>query len=99
MWKRTGISVGGGLLWAIALSGCGILSSSSSPPCALVANNSNPPAVVNSGVVRSLQRHVQERDKRIAELEHQLDALKVIDQDMQNLRKSSRQPATLTPNE
>ena len=42
-------------------------------------------------------RQVRERDKRIAELESQLDALKVIDQDMEQRRKSSRSPATLTP--
>lgn len=90
MCKRTWISLGGGLLWAIALSACGTL------PAALVDNKSNP-AAVDSSVVQSLQRQVRERDKRIAELESQLDALKVIDQDVEKRRKSSRPPATVTP--
>ena len=91
-WRRLG---GIGLLGAIALSGCGILHPSSSPPAASVANGSDP--TVNSGVVQSLQRQIRERDKRIAELTSQLDALKVIDQDMQERRTSSRPPATLRP--
>ena len=83
-------SLGGGLLWAIALSGCGTL------PATSVCKKSDP-AAVDSSVVQSLQRQVREREKRIAELEAQLDALKVIDQDMEKRRKSSRPPATLTP--
>ena len=90
-WRSLGI----GLLWAIALSGCGILHPSSSPPAASVANTGDP--AVDSGLVQSLQRQIRERNKRIAELMSQLDALKVIDQDMQERRTSSRQPATLTP--
>jgi TolA-binding protein len=90
-WRSLGI----GLLWAIALSGCGILHPSSSPPAASMANNNDP--AVDSGLVQSLQRQIRERNKRIEELTSQLDALKVIDQDMEERRKSSRQPATLTP--
>ncbi|MGH7219117.1 MAG: hypothetical protein ACREI1_02145 [Nitrospiraceae bacterium] len=60
-------------------------------------DNKSDPATVDSGVVRSLQRQVRERDKRIAELESQLDALKVIDQDVEKRRQSSRPPATVTP--
>jgi hypothetical protein len=90
MCKRTWISLGGGLLWVIALSACGTL------PATSVDNKSNP-AAVDSSVVQSLQRQVRERDKRIAELESQLDALKVIDQDVEKRRKSSRPPATVTP--
>lgn len=81
---------------AIALSGCGTLHPLSSPPCASVANKSDP-AAVDSSVGQSFQRQIREREKRIAELEAQLDALKVIDQDMEKRRKSSRSPATLTP--
>ena len=55
------------------------------------------PAAVDSSVVQSLQRQVRERDKRIAELESQLDALKVIDQDVEKRRQSSRPPSTVTP--
>ena len=88
--------LGSGLLCAIALSGCGTFHPSSSPPCASVANKSYPPAV-DSGVVQSLQRQIGERDKRIAELTSQLDVLKVIDQDMDERRKSVRPPALFSP--
>ena len=88
--KRAWSSLGFGLLWAIALSACGTL------PATSEANKSDP-AGVDSGVVQSLQRQIREREKRIVELESQLDALKVIDQDMEKRRKSNRPPATLTP--
>jgi hypothetical protein len=90
MFKRTWISLGGGLLWAIVLSACGTLPATS-------VDKKSDPAAVESSVVQSLQRQVRERDKRIVELESQLDALKVIDQDMEKRRKSIRSPATLTP--
>ena len=60
-------------------------------------DNKSDPAAVDSSVVQSLQRQVRERDKRIAELESQLDALKVIDQDVEKRRQSSRPPTTVTP--
>ena len=88
--------LGIGLLGSLALSGCGILHPSTSPPSASGATTNNP-ATANSGVGQSLQRQIRERDKRIAELESQLDALKVIDQDTEKRRYSSRPPATLTP--
>ena len=75
MHKGAWLSLGIGLLWAIALSGCGILHPSSSPPAASVANTSDP--AVDSGLVQSLQRQIRERSKRIQELTSQLDALKV----------------------
>jgi len=90
MRRRAWSSLGGSLCLTIILNACGTL------PVASVHKKSDP-AVVDVSVVQSLQRHIIEREKRIAELEAQLDALKVIDQDMQKLRKSSRQPATLTP--
>jgi hypothetical protein len=89
MRRRAWGSLGGSLLLAIVLGSCGTLPTTS-------ADKKSDPAAVDSSVVQSLQRHIREREKRIAELEAQLDALKVIDQDMQKLRKSSRQPATLT---
>ena len=92
MCKRTWIILGGSLCLAITLNACGTLPATS-------VNKKSDPAPVDASVVRSLQRHIIEREKRIAELEARLDALKVIDQDMQKLRKSSRQPATLTPSE
>ena len=72
MCNKTWIRVGGGLLWVIALSACGTLSGTS-------VDKKSDPAAVDSSVMQSLQRQVRERDKRIAELESQLDALKVID--------------------
>ena len=90
MCKRTWSILGGGLLWVIALSACGTLPAGS-------VDKKGDPAAVDSGVVQSLQRQFREREKRIAELESQLEALKVIDQDMEKRRKSSRSPATLTP--
>jgi hypothetical protein len=90
MCNKTWIRLGGGLLWVIALSACGTLSATS-------VDKKSDPAAVDSSVVQSLQRQVRERDKRIAELESQLDTLKAIDQDMEQRRKSSRSPATLTP--
>ena len=84
------------LLGSLALSGCGILHPSFSPASSSEATTSNP-AITNTGVAQSLQRQIRERNKRIAELESRLDDLKVIDQDMEKLRKFSRPPATLTP--
>ena len=88
--KRAWSSLGFGLFGVIALSACGTL------PTTTVDKKSDP-AGVDSGVVQSLQRQIREREKRIAELESQLDALKVIDADMEKQRKSNRPPATLTP--
>ena len=75
---------------ALTLSACGILPATS-------VNKKSDPAAVDSSVVQSLQRQIREREKRIAELESQLDVLKAIDQDVEKRRKSSRPPATLTP--
>ena len=75
---------------AITLSACGTLPATS-------VNKKSDPAAVDSSVVQSLQRQIREREKRIAELEAQLDALKVIDQDVEKRRKSSQPSATLTP--
>ena len=90
MRQRAWSSLGAGLLGAIALSSCGTL-----PATAM--DHKSDLAAANSGVVQSLQRQIRERDERIAELESQLGALKVIDQDMEKQRKFSRPPATLTP--
>ena len=90
MRKRTWSSLGGSLFLAIILGSCGTLPTTS-------ADKTSDPAAVDSGVVQSLQRQIREREKRIAELEAQLDALKVIDQSTEKLRKPIRPPATLTP--
>jgi hypothetical protein len=88
--KRTWSILGGGLLWLIALTACGTLPAST-------VDKKRDLAAGDSGVVRSLQRQIREQEKRIAELEAQLDTLKVIDQDMEKRRKSSRPPAMVTP--
>jgi hypothetical protein len=88
--ERAWSSLGGSLLWAIVLSSCGTLPTTS-------VDKKSDPAAVDSSVVQSLQRQIREREKRIAELEAQLDALKVIDQSTEKLRKPIRPPATLTP--
>ena len=90
MRRRAWSSLGGSLLLAITLSACGTLPATSE-------NKKSDPAAVNSSVVQSIQRQIREREKRIADLESQLDALSVIDQDMEKLRTSSQPPATLTP--
>lgn len=96
MPTRAWCRLGSGLLWAIVLSGCGTLHPSSSPSCASMADKSGA-ATVDSSVVLSLQRQVREREKRIADLESQLEALKVIDQDLDERKKSRRPPASSTP--
>jgi hypothetical protein len=90
MRKRAWSSLGGSLLLAMILGSCGTLPTTS-------ADKTSDPAAVDSSVVQSLQRQIREREKRIAELEAQLDALKVIDQSTEKLRKPIRPPATLTP--
>ena len=90
MCKQALGCMGIGLLCAVALSAC------SSQPATPVKHKSNPSAV-DSTVVQSLQRQIMEQEKRIAELESQLDTLKVIDQDLAKRRRPSRPPSTLTP--
>ena len=103
MPTRAWLSLGSALLGAIVLSGCGNVHPPSSPPSASVATKSNT-AAVESGVAQSLQRRIRERDKRIvelqsqiAELTSQLEAMKVIDLDLEDRRKPIRPSATLTP--
>jgi hypothetical protein len=43
-------------------------------------------------VVKSLQKQLRERDKRIEDLEFQLDALKLIDQDFDKRKIPSAPP-------
>ena len=72
------------------MSSCGIMPVTS-------ADKKSDRTAVESSLVPDLQRQIREREKRIAELEAQLDALKLIDQDMEKRRQFSRPPATLTP--
>ena len=85
-------SLGSGLFLAIVLSACG------TAPATSVAHRSSQ-VVEESSVVQSLQKQLREREKRIDELESQLNILKMIDQDVQVRRKPARTPATLTPSE
>jgi hypothetical protein len=82
-------------LCAFALNGCEMFHPASPPPAPSVVNASDPAA--EAALMQSLQRQIRERDKRIADLRSQLDALKVIDQDIEEQRKSSRPPAMLMP--
>ena len=52
----------------------------------------------NPGLVQALSRQVQERERHIAELRAQLEALKVIDEDHQKRQRKMRAPASLLPN-
>lgn len=90
IWRRAWISLGGSLCLAVTLGSCGILPVSS-------ADKKSDRAAVDASAVQSLQRQIRDREKRIAELEAQLDALKVIDQDIEKRRQFGRPPATLTP--
>lgn len=86
MWSRLGSIV----IVAATLSACGSMS-------ATPAERKSDPAVDVSGIVQSYQRQIRERDKRIEELEFQLNALKLIEQDFEKQRNPIRPPATLTP--
>ena len=50
-----------------------------------------------SGIVQVLQKQVRDRDRRIAILRSQLDALKLIDQDHEDRKRTLKMPATLLP--
>jgi TolA-binding protein len=80
----------GAAILPAALNACG------TTPATSVEQKSDPPADV-SGKVQSLQRQIRERDKRIEELESQLEALRLIEQDRENQRKPIRPPTTIEP--
>jgi hypothetical protein len=82
--------LGSGMLCVMILGAC-------STPLSDSDSNKIDSAGVNSELIRSLQRQIRERDRRIEELTSQLDAIKVIDQDIAKRRKSARPPVTLTP--
>lgn len=78
------------LFLSIALSACG------TTPVVPVKHRSES-SPTEASLVQSLQRQLRERDKRIEELESQLNVLKLIDQDVEKQKKPNRPPATLTP--
>jgi hypothetical protein len=82
-----------GLLCAFVLGGCESFSAVSASKNV----QKSEPTAIESEVVKSLQRQIKERDRRIEELTSQLDALKAIDQDFASRRKPSYPPAIATP--
>jgi hypothetical protein len=54
-------------------------------------------SVDQSGIVHSLHKQVRERDRQIAILRSQLEALKLIDQDHEDRKRTFKMPATLLP--
>jgi len=59
--------------------------------------NAQDSSVEQSGIVQVLQKQVRDRDRRIATLRSQLDALKLIDQDHEEMKRTLKMPATLLP--
>ncbi|MCS6286589.1 MAG: hypothetical protein H8K08_14280 [Nitrospira sp.] len=82
--------LGSALFLSITLSACG-----TTPAAPVKHRSEGPPG--DSSVVQALQRQLREREKRIEELESQLNVLKLIDQDVEKQKKPNRPPATLTP--
>lgn len=85
-------SLGSALFLSLALSACG-----TTPAVPVKHRSETPPG--ESSVVQALQRQLREREKRIEELESQLNVLKLIDQDVEKQKKPNRPPATLIPAE
>ena len=79
-----------GVIVPVALSACG-----TAPAPAASVERKRDTAVDMSDKVQSLERQLRERDKRIEELESQLEALKLIDQEHEKQRKPIRPPTTL----
>ncbi len=77
-----------GVLVSVALSAC---ATATTPK----TESKREPAVDMSDRVQALEKQLRERDKRIEELESQLEALKLIDQEHENKRKPIRPPTTL----
>ena len=82
-----------GLFCVFVLGGC------ESFPVVSASKNvqKNEPTTIESDLVKSLQRQIKERDRRIEELTSQLEALKAIDQDFASRRKQSYPSAITIP--
>ena len=95
----------GAMVLSVALSACKPVQTAPTPPTpptssatpTTAVQHKGDPAADMSGKVQSLQRQLQERDKRIEELEAQLDALKLIDQEHEKQRKPPRAPTSVEP--
>lgn len=83
-------TVGGLVIVSMMLSACGI-----TPPAPLKPRHD--PMGNLPSKVQSLQRQLRERDRRIAELEAQLEALKLIDQDDESQKRLALPPMMRTP--
>ncbi|HEY6043596.1 MAG TPA: hypothetical protein VIU43_01745 [Nitrosospira sp.] len=75
------------LLLASVLGGCGLFGERSG-----AQEEQNSPAA-QAELIKTLQKQVRERDRRIADLTFQLEALKRIDQDAEQTRNATRPPA------
>ena len=73
-------------------SACGTLSPSEHLP--QVSDSGRLEPMGAQSAVQSLQRQVRERDRRIAELTFQLEALKTIDREAEDRRQQGRFPGT-----
>jgi hypothetical protein len=82
-----------GLFCAFILGGCESLSTVSASKNVQRSES----VAIESDLVKSLQRQVKERDRRIDELMSQLEALKAIDQDFASRRKQSYPPTITIP--
>ncbi|MDP1769797.1 MAG: hypothetical protein Q8L74_13480 [Nitrospirota bacterium] len=80
-------SLEGALLLSITLSACGTV-----PSAPVAAVHRNDALAGESSVGQSLHRQLRERDKRIDELESQLNVLKLIDQGVETRNKPGRCP-------
>ena len=84
-------SLAGALTLMMSLSACGTTASAPA-----VEHKSDPLAELSIRV-QTLQRQLRDREKRIEELETQLDTLKLIEQDFTRQRTPLHPPAILTP--
>ena len=78
----------GAVILPVALSACQTTS-------AISPEQRSDPAL--DAKVQALQKEIRDRDKRIEELESQLQALKLIEEDLEKQRKPIRPPITLEP--
>jgi len=82
-----------GLFCAVVLGGCDTFPTLSATRTVQKSEST----ATESDALKSLQRQIKERDRRIEELSSQLEALKAIDQDSANRRKPALPPATTIP--
>ena len=80
------------MLALTALSGCTAMPASEQ--VARSIESRTVPAGVQPAVVQALQRQVRERDRRIAELTFQLEALRKIEQETESRRQQGRFPVS-----